>query len=399
MGLFDAIFKNRPKPEGQFTGIFKMLNGYTPRFTSYSGGLYESDLIRAAINARATHISKLKIDVIGSARPALQNKLKHGPNRFQSWSQFMYRLSTLLDVHNTAFIVPVYDDYGQPSGIYTPLPHRCEIVQYGKGENATPFLRYEFANGEKAAIELEYCGIMTKYQYKSDFMGEDNHALLPTLDLIHMQNQGIQEGVKSAATYRFMAQANNFTKSEDLKKEANRFSETNFAKEANAGGLLLFPNTYTNIKQIDSSPFVVNAAQMKIIQENVYEYFGVNEDVLTNRAYGDAWSAFYEGAIEPFAIQFSEVMTKMLFTLREQTEGNQVIATANRLQYLSNNEKLSVSSQMLDRGIMSINDVREIWNLPPVEGGDERIIRGEYYNADSKITEDTNGTEEGNQGV
>lgn len=396
MGLFDAIFKNRPKPEGQYTGIFKMLNGYTPRFTSYSGGLYESDLIRAAINARATHISKLKIDVMGSARPALQNKLKHGPNRFQSWSQFMYRLSTLLDVHNTAFIVPVYDDYGQPSGIYTPLPHRCEIVQYGKGENATPFLRYEFANGEKAAIELEYCGIMTKYQYKSDFMGEDNHALLPTLDLIHMQNQGIQEGVKSAATYRFMAQANNFTKSEDLKKEANRFSETNFAKEAKAGGLLLFPNTYTNIKQIDSSPFVVNAAQMKIIQENVYEYFGVNEDVLTNRAYGDAWSAFYEGAIEPFAIQFSEVMTKMLFTLREQTEGNKVVATANRLQYLSNNEKLSVSSQMLDRGIMSINDVREIWNLPPVEGGDERIIRGEYYNADSKITEDTNGTEEGN---
>lgn len=399
MGLFDAIFKNRPKPEGQYIGIFKMLNGYTPRFTSYSGGLYESDLIRAAINARATHISKLKIDVMGSARPALQNKLKHGPNRFQTWSQFMYRLSTLLDVHNTAFIVPVYDDYGQPSGIYTPLPHRCEIVQYGKGENATPFLRYEFANGEKAAIELEYCGIMTKYQYKSDFMGEDNHALLPTLDLIHMQNQGIQEGVKSAATYRFMAQANNFTKSEDLKKEANRFSETNFAKEAKAGGLLLFPNTYTNIKQIDSSPFVVNAAQMKIIQENVYEYFGVNEDVLTNRAYGDAWSAFYEGAIEPFAIQFSEVMTKMLFTLREQTEGNKVVATANRLQYLSNNEKLAVSSQMLDRGIMSINDVREIWNLPPVEGGDERIIRGEYYNADSKITEDTNGTEEGNQGV
>ena len=42
---------------------------------------------------------------------------------------------------------------------------------------------------------------------------------------------------------------------------------------------------------------------------------------------------------------------------------------------------------MLDRGIMSINDVREIWNLPPVEDGDARIIRGEYYNADEKVTE------------
>ena len=387
MSLFDVLFGNRPKPQGEYTGFFKMLNGYVPRFTSYNGGLYESELIRAAINARATHMSKLRVEISGSARPALQNKLKHGPNQFQTWSQFMYRLSTLLDVHNTAFIVPIYDMYGRPSGVYTPLPSRCEIVQFGKGDNTTPYLRYEFSSGERAAIELEYCGIMTKYQYKSDFMGESNHALIPTLDLINIQNQGIQEGVKSAATYRFMAQVNNFTKAEDLRKERARFTEENFTKEAKGGGLLLFPNTYTNIKQIDTSPWVINASQMKAIQESVYEYFGVNEDVLTNKAYGDAWSAFYEGAIEPFAIQFSEVMTKMLFTLREQTEGNEVMATANRLQYLSNSEKLNVSSQMLDRGIMSINDVREIWNLPPVEGGDARIVRGEYYNADQKITE------------
>ena len=61
---------------------------------------------------------------------------------------------------------------------------------------------------------------------------------------------------------------------------------------------------------------------------------------------------------------------------------------------LSNNEKLNVSSQMLDRGIMSINDVREIWNLPPVEGGDARIIRGEYYNADEKVADEAADTEE-----
>ena len=78
-------------------------------------------------------------------------------------------------------------------------------------------------------------------------------------------------------------------------------------------------------------------------------------------------------------------MTKMLFTLREQAEGNRVMATANRLQYMSNKDKLEVSTQMLDRGIISINDAREIWNLPPVEGGDERIIRGEYYTTSEKI--------------
>ena len=382
MSLFDFIFKNRPKePDTQHQEVFRMLNGYVPRFTSWGGELYESELIRSAINARATHISKLRVEMIGAARPALQNKMKHAPNQFQTWGQFLYRLSTLLDVHNTAFICPVYDQYGEPSGVYAPLPSRCEIVAY----NSVPFLRYTFGNNERAAVELEYCGILTKYQYKNDFMGESNHALFPTMDLIHIQNQGIEEGVKSAATYRFMAQLSNFAKAEDLKKERQRFTEENFAKDANGGGLLLFPNTYTNIKQVDVKPWVVDADQMNAIRSNVFEYFGVNEDVLQNKAFGDAWSAFYEGAIEPFAIQFSDVMTKMLFTLREQTQGNSVMATANRLQYLSNADKLNVSAQLLDRGIMSINDVRDIWNLPPVDGGDARVIRGEYYNADTKI--------------
>lgn len=396
MSLFDRIFGNRPKPKGEFEGFFKMLNGYTPRFTSFSGGLYESELVRSAINANATHISKLDVTIQGAAKPALQRKLSHGPNTFQTWSQFLYRAATLYYVHNTLFIVPVWDEYGEPSGVFTPLPDKCELVQY----NGVPFIRYEFGWGEKAAVELEYCGIMTRMQYRNDFFGESNRALFPTMELIHIQNQGIEEGVKSAATYRFMGRVNNYSLPEDLAREQQRFSEKNFSREAKAGGILLFPNTYTDIKQIESKPFVVDADQMKAIKDNVFDYFGVNEQILTNSFTSDTWSAYYEGAVEPWAIQFSEVMTKMLFTLREQSQGNGVFASSNRLQYMSNADKLNVSSQLLDRGIMSINDVREIWNLPPVEGGDVRIIRGEYYNAADKVNEgDENNGDEGNQSV
>lgn len=385
MGLFDRIFGNRPKVnEKDYEGTFKMLNGYTPRFTSHRGGVYESQMVRAAIHARATHVSKLKVEMMGSARPALQSKMKHGPNQFQTWSQFMYRLSSILDVYNTAFIVPVYDEYGEPSGIYTPLPKECEIIQF----NGEPWLRYKFNWGDHASEPLEYCGIMTKFQLKNDFFGESNAALEPTMDLISIQNQGIEEGVKSAATYRFMAKVNNFTKGMDLAEERKKFTEQNLSREAKGGGILLFPNTYQDIKQIDVKPWVVDAEQMRIINDNIFEYFGVNSEILRNEAYGDKWTAFYEGAIEPFAIQFSEVVTKMLFTLREQTNGNKIMATANRLQYLSNAEKLNVSTQLLDRGIITLNDAREIWNLPDLgEAGDVRIIRGEYYDADSKLTE------------
>lgn len=387
MSLFDKIFGNRPKPKGTYDGDFRLLEGNRPIFHRWGGSVYESELVRSAINARATHISKLHVETFGAARPALQNKLKHNPNEFQTWSQFLYRASTILDVHNTLFMTPVFDQYGEPSGIYTPLPDRCEIVQY----NGVPYLRYEFQWGEKAAVELEYCGIMTKHQYRNDFFGESNRALFPTMELINIQNQGIQEGVKSAAGYTFIAQLSNFSKAEDLAKERKRYTEENFGRDAKATGLLLFPNTYNNIKQIESKPFVVDADQMNVIKANVFEYFGVNEDILTNSYKADTWSAFYEGAIEPWALQFSEVMTKMLFTLREQSAGNRVMATANRLQYMSNADKLQVSAQMADRGLMTRNEIREIWNLPPLPSpyGDQLPVRGEYYN----LGDESNGNE------
>lgn len=380
MGLFDKLFGHRPKEKGAMS-TFRLLNGYTPVFTTRSGELYEDELIRAAIAARATHISKLQVITRGAAKPALQRKLSLGPNEMQTWSQFLRRLSTILDIHNTAFITPVYDVYGEASGIYTVLPNRCEIAQ----ADGTLYLRYEFSWGEHAAIELSSCGILTQHQYKSDFFGESNAAIRPTMELIDIQNQGIREGVKSAASYRFMARLINFAKAEDLEKERKRFTKANLSRDAEGGGLLLFPNTYGDIKQLDVKPWVVDAEQMKIIKENVYQYFGVNDDILQNRAYGDEWSAFYEGAIEPFAVQLAQVLEKMLFTTRERAQGNDVAVTANRLQYMSNADKLAVSSGMLDRGIMSINDVRQIWNLPPVEGGDTRIIRGEYYSVSEKV--------------
>jgi hypothetical protein len=255
MGLFDWLFGSRPKEQGKYEGKFQMLNGYEPRFTSWQGEIYESELVRASINALATHISKLDVKTFGAAKPALQRKLKNGPNEFQTWTQFMARAATIFFNTNTLFITPVWDQYGEISGIYTPLPSRCEVVQY-KG---VPYLRYEFTHGKTASVELEYCGIMTRMQFKNDFFGETNGALIPTMDLIHMQDQGIKEGVKSAATYRFMAQTSNFVKPEDLANERKRFSSANLSTDADGGGLLLFPNTYQNIKQIESKPFTVDA--------------------------------------------------------------------------------------------------------------------------------------------
>lgn len=386
IGVFEWLFGHKPKEKGKYEGTFKMLNGYVPHFHDWNGQIYESELVRASINALATHISKLHVETFGAAKPALQRKLEHGPNEFQTWSQFLSRAATIFYNENTLFITPVWDEYGEISGIYTPVPQRCEIVQY-KG---VPYLRYQFSDQRMAAVELESCGIMVRMQFKNDFFGESNCALRPTMELINVQNQGIEEGVKSSATYRFMAQMTNFTKAEDLANERKRFSSENLSRDAEGGGLLLFPNYYSNIQQISSKPFTVDADQMKLIAENVYQYFGVNEKILRNEFDSGVWSAFYEGAIEPWAIQFSEVLTKMLFTFREQSQGNFVMATANRLEYMSNADKLAVAEKMADRGLMTRNEIRQIFNLPPLPEpvGSQLPVRGEYYNANDEVKTD-----------
>ena len=132
------------------------------------------------------------------------------------------------------------------------------------------------------------------------------------------------------------------------------------------------------MKQVESKPFTVNALQMKAINENVYQYFGTNEAILQNRYTEDEWSAYYEAKIEPFAIQLSLVMCNMIFSERELAHGNAIYFTANRLQYASNRTKLDVSTQLFDRGILSRNEIMDIWQLPHVEGGDKRYIRKEY---------------------
>lgn len=371
MGVFEKLFP-RPKVKKQVNGYFSLLDGYTPIFTNWDGGVYEMEMTRSCIHTFANHCSKLMPTVTGADIRGVKAMLNSRPNPFMTGAQFVYKVATIYDAQNTCFIVPILDEFDRLTGYYPVNPMQTEVIDVG-GE---PWLRYKFANGKSAAIELARCGVVSKYLYKNDIKGESNSALMPTLQLLNVQNQGIAEGIKNSASFRFMATVNNFTKGRDLANERKNWVDENLGSDS--GGLALFPNTYTNVQQIQSSAKIVDADQMKIIQTRVLNYFGCNEDVLQNKTVGDAWSAYYEGKIEPFALQLSQAMTVMTYTNNEQKRGNAIVWSSNRLQYMTNADKLQVSSQMFDRGILSTNDVMEIWNLPHVPDGDKRYIRKEY---------------------
>ena len=378
MGLFEMLFGRKPEPIAlKQAKVFQMLDGYVPAFHTWSGSVFESDLIRAALDAHGRHAAKLSPNLSGSAKENLRNRLKIQPNAVQTWPQFLYREAVILYAKNTAFLVPTRGEYGETNGVTGIIPKKWELVEY-KGE---PFIRFILDKGKRLAVELSQVGILTRYQYESELFGENNEAMKPVLDLIELQRQGIQEGIKNGASYRFSAQSDNWAKDEDLAKEMERFNKFTFQNKKASGGMILFPNTYTNVQQLKQEAYKVDAEQLKVIKESVFDYFAINEDVIQGKVFGDAWLSFYESCVEWFAIQISEVMSKMLFSERERQFGNRIDFTSNRLQYMSNADKMNAISQMADRGLMTRNELRQILNLAPLPEplGSQIPARGEYY--------------------
>ena len=387
MGLIDRIFGKPKKAEGG-ESYFQTLTAYSPAFSSWGGQIYESDMVRAAVDAKARHVAKLQYTMEGTARPKLWTATKSQPNEWYTWPQFLERCSNIYDVQNNLFIVPVLDEFGQVGGYFPAVPSQCEVVQRG-GE---PYLKYTFIGGQKRSVKLEKCAVITKHQLKDDIFGEKNTALMPTMELVNMVNQGIMEGVKNAATYRFMAQLNTKAFDEDLRKERERFDKNNF--QSGGGGLLLFGNQMTNIKELSQKQYTVPQDQMKAIQDNICRYFGVSPKIMTNEATGDELDAFFNGSIEPFAIKLSDGMTKMVFSERERNGGNRILFTANRLQYMNIGAKISMAQQLGDRGVLTIDEIRELFNYAPLPDGKGQYtpIRGEY-----KDVQGTDGEEESNE--
>lgn len=376
MGLFDRFFSKK-EIQTRPQGVFSTLTAYNPTFAPFNGKtIYDSDIIRSCINTRATHRSKLAVDFLGSAQPKLKTILKNEPNTMQTWSQFLYRCSTILDVYNNCILIPIVNEYDETVGIFPVIPQNAQLVEV----DGEPYLKYLFATGKTCCIEYNRCGILRQMQLKDDIFGANNiNALKQTLDLISIQGQAIKEGAENSNSYRFYAQATDFMLDDDLAKDQQNFGQKNLKA---GGGVLLFPNYYQNIQQCKNTPYTVDAELIKSIQENVYNYFGCSSTILQNAGTEDQLAAFYNAVVEPFAIQLTEVLSTMLFSRIERSNGNKAVVSSNRLAYMNTQSKVSMVAQLADRGAITINEIREIFNLPEIEDerGQMMMARGEYFN-------------------
>lgn len=373
--MFDAVF-HKPIMKA-VDGYFQTFTAYAPRFSTWSGGIYEAELTRSIIERNADHASKLKPEVSGTAQGAATRSLEWKPNPWMTTPQFLHRVSTMLDVCDTCLIVPITaSDMVTIVGYYPVLPGQCEAYDVG----GQLWLRLSFNGGEQTLIEWSRVGVLTRHQFKSDLFGDGTDVLRPTLELMHAQVEAEKTAIEQGAAIRFIGKMSQNRNPEDLKKAREDFNAQ--LGTANAGGIAVYDNKYNDVKQITPQNYTVDAAQMERIEKAAYRFFGSNEDIVMNRADEDTYNAFYEGRTEVFAVQLGYVLTCMTFTPNEIAHGNSIMFSANRLEFASNQTKLNVSTSLYDRGIMTGNQVADVFQLPHYEGGDRHVIRGEYIDLD-----------------
>lgn len=404
--LYEIMFGSKKTYQPKESTQLKLLNGYMPVFSSFSGEPYDSDEVRAAVDAIARNAAKLKAKHIrrinGKIEPqnsTIERLLQVRPNPYMDAYTFLYKVVTNLYMSNNSFIYIDTDNYGTVRAFYPISAANAELIEY----QGQVYIKFSFFGGEK--ITLPYTDIihLRRFFYKHDFYGESNAiALNPTLELINTTNQGIINAVKSSAFIRGILKfTQSMMKPSDIKAERDRFV-TEYLSLDNNGGIGAI-DAKADFLPMENKPHMVDDKQMALISDKVCKYFGISPKIITSSYSEDEWNAFYESTLEPVAVQLSLEITSKLFTKKEQGFGNEIIFEANRLQYASNTTKINLLKETMPFGILTINEGREVLNLAPVEGGEKRLMSLNYVDTDKAnqyqgVGGAKNGFQEGDKG-
>lgn len=359
--------------------VFKTLNDENTTFYNWNGKLYDNSTIRTAVGTNATHAGKLnpkhvrytKEEVIVSPNDNILHLLKR-PNKYMNMFDYNYKMMTQRDLNNNAFAY-IDRDKNVPGmlgvkGIYPLDASRVEVLE---DEENNIYLKFIFKNGLYKIAPYTDVIHIRKHFNDNDFWGASNKkTLIPKLETQTTTEQGIQNAIRNTAFIRGILEFKQVLQQEDIDKNVSDFSERYLDISNNKKGIAYTDPRY-QFHETKSEPFVPNKSQMDYTKQEIYEYFNTNENIIRGKYTESEWTAYFETAIEPYAIQSSLEWTEKLFTPTERAYGNEIIFEANRLANASNQTKITICKDL--KHLFTVNEQREIWNRGPVPGGDKRL--------------------------
>lgn len=391
MGLFDIIFGR--ENEKQKAVELRLLNDYRAVFSRFGGDIYDTAMIRTCIDTIARNAAKLSPKHVRSTdrgfetlNKTIQRLVSEQPNELDNAYSFYYKIVSQLFLYNNAYVYIARDPNGVPIGLYPVLPEKTKLLEY----QGNVYVEFQFSERRRYIASLRDDVILLKRFYcQNDILGEGQEAIIKAMSFRHVMQEGIVNAIKTTANLRgYLKTTKTMLKPEDVKRTRDQFVN-DFVNNSDGTGIAGLDAT-TDFKELNLNPVTASDGQVDYINAEIKNYFGLCDEIIQSKYTEDEWNAFYESVLEPIAVQMSLEFTNKLFTLRERQFGNKIIFESNRLQYASNTTKVQIARYL--NNYLTMNEIREIFNLAPIENG-ERILQDlNHINAD--IADEYQGGEE-----
>ena len=389
--LFSKIFGNDNDTQAPSTATsFKLLDNYKSVFTRYKGNFEDDIQIRACVDTIARNAAKMHPKHIRDSKGKFEivngpiyRLLSKKPNELQNAFQFYYQVVTDLELYNNSYIYIQRDENFKVTGLY-PLSYRNIKLYELDGKI---YVQFKFGNSKERFVAYNNCIHLTRFTSKDGLDGGSLEPIIKTLSIKHVLDEGIVNAIKTTSAIKGLVKTTQaLLKPADVKKMRDQFVE-DFVKNADDSGIGGLDAT-TTFTPINLEPKTATDEQIKIFDGKILSYFGINENIIQSKYSEDEWNAFYESVLEPIGLQMSLEFSNKIFTPTEKYFGNEIIFESNRLQYASNKTKIELLRYA--NNIMSINELREVFNLTPIDGGEAILIDQNHTETLGDISDETN---------
>lgn len=364
----------------------QLLNGYSAVYTGISKDMYDEKVARQCIDRIATHVAKLEPKHIKASLSRVQDSkvgflLQHRPNPIMNTYDFLYKVISNLYSNCNAFVYIHRNQIGIVQGFYPLLANNYQLYENERGEI---FLEFNFMNGK--VYMLPYLDLihLRLFYNKNDIFGTLDNVLRTDLETAHTSSEGIKNAIKTSTTLKGILKFTNaMLKPKDIQESKDRFVRDYINLENESGIASL--DGKAEFQEINLKPITLDADQLKMVNYNIYDYFGISEDIVKNSFKTDEWNAFYGGVVEPRAIQMGHEFTNKLFNINAIKDGNQIIFSTNRLMYATLDSKVNLLKNCAAYGMIKTDEAREILGLAPLGGAEGQRILQSLNSIDTTI--------------
>lgn len=392
--LFSMFFGNKKQTNTVTKTEMQLLSGYDAKFTTINSNVYNSKVARQCIDRIATHCAKLipkhiQNNISNNIKGEINFLLQNEPNPLMNTFDFIYKTISMLYTDSNAFVYIAKDKEGFITGFYPVLALNYDLLQDNSGKI---FLQFNFVNGKKYTIPYLQLIHLRLFYNKNDIFGTGNKVLLTDIESAHTASEGIKNAIKTSNNLKGIIKYDAVLKEKDIKASKDAFVK-DFLSLENESGIAAIDGK-GDFKEINLKPITLDKDQLERVNYNIFDYFGISEKIVNNSYNAEEWNAFFEGVIEPRAIQMSGAFSNKIFSIKARKEGHKVVFTTNRLQYASLSNKINLIKVAGAYGLLTKDDGREILDLPPIGGEEGAKILQSLNNIDSSIANEYQGGKE-----